>query len=118
MPKPPADDAVTIGHVIKAAADYFGVRVTDLLMRRRNPKVVWRRHVAIYLACHMTTRSLTVIGRTFGDIDHTTVLHARRRIEAMKDHPDVLAIKGMIEDDIRRAREAQLADPNQLAMEI
>jgi chromosomal replication initiator protein len=71
---------------MKATADHFGVRVTDLLMRRRNPKVVWRRHVAIYLACQMTTRSLPVIGRTFGGFDHTTVLHARRRIEAMKDH--------------------------------
>lgn len=102
---------------MRAAAIHFGVRVTDLTMRRRNPAVVWRRHVAVYLACQLTTRSLPMIGKAFSN-DHTTIIHARDRVEAMKDHPDVQAIKGMIRGDIQRAREARLADPNQLALEV
>jgi chromosomal replication initiator protein len=103
---------------MRAAANHFGASVFDLKIQRRQAAIVWRRHVAMYLAYKLTTRSLPSIGRRFGGFDHTTVLHAIRRIEPMKDHPDVVAIKGRIRGDTQRAREARLADPNQLSMEV
>jgi chromosomal replication initiator protein len=53
----------------------------DLLSQRRHRSVVWPRQIGMYLAKHLTARSLPEIGRRFGNRDHTTVLHAIRKIE-------------------------------------
>jgi chromosomal replication initiator protein len=53
----------------------------DLLSQRRHRSVVWPRQIGMYLAKHLTARSLPEIGRRFGGRDHTTVLHAIRKIE-------------------------------------
>ena len=53
----------------------------DLLSQRRHRSVVWPRQVGMYLAKQLTARSLPEIGRRFGNRDHTTVLHAIRKIE-------------------------------------
>jgi chromosomal replication initiation ATPase DnaA len=107
---------------MRAAANHFRVPVFDLKIQRRQAPIVWRRHVAMYLAYKLTTRSLPSIGRRFGGFDHTTVIHAIRRIEPMKDHPDVMAIKGRIRADTAEAAAIRAAtaeaDPNQLSLKI
>lgn len=64
----------------KLVADYFGVSRDDYLGRHRNQKHVWPRQIAIYLADRLTPCSSVEIGRIFRR-DHTTILHAVRKIE-------------------------------------
>ena len=66
----------------------FNVSRADILSSRRTANVVRPRQIAMYLSKMMTLRSLPEIGRRFGGRDHTTVLHAVRKIEALalKDH--------------------------------
>lgn len=66
--------------IMSAAADFYGVRKADLSSKRRTKDVVLPRQVAMYLCRTMTTRSLPEIGRRFGGRDHTTCLHAYRKI--------------------------------------
>ena len=74
-------------NIQKTVADYYKVRVADLLSKRRSRSVARPRQAAMWLAKQLTTRSLPDIGRRFGGRDHTTVLHAVRKIEdlASKD---------------------------------
>jgi chromosomal replication initiator protein len=55
----------------------------DLLSQRRHRSVVWPRQIGMYLAKNLTSRSLPEIGRRFGNRDHTTVLHAIRKVEQL-----------------------------------
>lgn len=66
----------------KAVAEYYGVSLVDLSCKRRTADVIWPRHVAMYLAKTLTLKSLPEIGRRFGKRDHTTVLHAVRKLES------------------------------------
>jgi len=75
---------VTVDEIQKAVADYFKLKQADLLSERRTRAVARPRHVAMYLAKQLTTRSYPDIGRRFGGRDHTTVLHAVKRIEELK----------------------------------
>ena len=79
-----ADKRITIDEIQKATAEHYGMKQTDLISERRNRSVARPRQAAMWLAKHLTTRSLPDIGRRFGGRDHTTVLHAVRRIEALK----------------------------------
>ena len=72
---------VTIELIAVAVADVWGVSVADLRGPRRFPSYVDPRHVAFALARKMTPHSLPVIGRWFGDRDHTTVLNGLRRFD-------------------------------------
>lgn len=69
-----------IQHIV---AERFDVTVVDLISPRRTANVVRPRQIAIYLAKRLTPKSLPEIGRRFGDRDHTTILHATRRIEEL-----------------------------------
>ena len=60
------------------------MKQADLISERRNRAIARPRQAAMWLAKQLTTRSLPDIGRRFGGRDHTTVLHAVRRIEALK----------------------------------
>ena len=82
---------ITVDEIQKAVADYFGLSVDDLLSKRRTQTVVRPRHVAMYLAKIMTTRSLPDIGRRFGGRDHSTVIHAVRKMTALLASDAVLA---------------------------
>ncbi|HTI68100.1 MAG TPA: chromosomal replication initiator protein DnaA [Caulobacteraceae bacterium] len=82
---------ITVDDIQKATAEHFGMKQTDLLSERRTRAVARPRQAAMYLAKQMTTRSLPDIGRRFGGRDHTTVLHAVRRIEELKAGDPVLA---------------------------
>jgi len=73
---------IRIEDILKVVSRHFGVSKNDILSERRHRSVVWPRQIGMYLAKQMTARSLPEIGRRFGDRDHTTVLHAIRKIEA------------------------------------
>jgi chromosomal replication initiator protein len=72
---------VKIDDILRAVSRHFAVSKQDILSQRRHRSVVWPRQVGMYLAKQLTSRSLPEIGRRFGDRDHTTVLHAIRKID-------------------------------------
>ena len=79
---------VKIEDILRIVSRHFGVSKGDLLSQRRHRSVVWPRQIGMYLAKQMTARSLPEIGRRFGNRDHTTVLHAIRKIEGvLTDNP-------------------------------
>ncbi len=94
---------ITVDDIQKATAEHFGLKQADLLSERRTRAVARPRQAAMYLAKQMTTRSLPDIGRRFGGRDHTTVLHAVRRIEELKAGDAILAAD--IEAIARRLRD-------------
>ena len=69
---------------------YFKMRQTDLLSPRRARDIVRPRQIAMYLCKQLTTRSLPEIGRKFGGRDHTTVIHAVRQIDKLRQKDAVL----------------------------
>jgi chromosomal replication initiator protein len=75
---------VTVDMIQKAVAEHYNLKQADLISERRARAVARPRQVAMWIAKQVTTRSLPDIGRRFGGRDHTTVLHAVRRIEALK----------------------------------
>jgi chromosomal replication initiator protein len=75
---------VTIDEIIRKVADHYNLRMSDLLSARRARQVARPRQVAMYLAKTLTSRSLPDIGRRFGGRDHTTVIHAVRKIEELR----------------------------------
>jgi chromosomal replication initiator protein len=72
---------IKIEDILKIISRHFGVSRGDILSQRRHRSVVWPRQIGMYLAKQLTSRSLPEIGRRFGNRDHTTVLHAIRKIE-------------------------------------
>ena len=76
---------VTIENIQKTVADYYKVRVAELLSKRRSRSVARPRQVAMALAKELTSQSLPEIGDAFGGRDHTTVLHACKRIKELRD---------------------------------
>ena len=75
---------VTIDDIQKKVAEYFGLKMSDMLSARRAVEVARPRQVAMYLAKKLTPRSLPEIGRRFGGRDHTTVMHAVKRIDELR----------------------------------
>jgi chromosomal replication initiator protein len=82
---------ITVDDIQKATAEHFGLKQADLLSERRTRAIARPRQAAMYLAKQLTTRSLPDIGRRFGGRDHTTVLHAVRRIEELRALDPVLS---------------------------
>ncbi len=78
------DRRITIDEIQRKVADYYKVRLADLLSARRSREVARPRQIAMYLAKRLTPRSLPEIGRKFGGRDHTTVMHAIKRIEELR----------------------------------
>ena len=72
---------IKIEDILRIISRHFGVSKSDLISQRRHRSVVWPRQIGMYLAKQLTARSLPEIGRRFGGRDHTTVLHAIRKIE-------------------------------------
>ena len=71
---------VTIQNIQKTVEEYFKMRVSDLHSKRRNRQITRPRQMAMALAKELTTMSLPEIGDAFGGRDHTTVLHAQRKV--------------------------------------
>ena len=76
---------VTVENIQKTVAEYFKIRVADLLSKRRSRSIARPRQIAMALAKELTTHSLPEIGDAFGGRDHTTVLHACRRVKELRD---------------------------------
>jgi chromosomal replication initiator protein len=76
---------VTIDNIQKTVAEYFKIRVADLLSKRRSRSITRPRQVAMALAKELTNHSLPEIGDAFGGRDHTTVLHACRVIKGLRE---------------------------------
>ena len=79
------DRRVTIEEIQKRVAEHFNIRIADMHSARRARAVARPRQVAMYLAKQLTSRSLPEIGRKFGGRDHTTVMHAVRKIEELRE---------------------------------
>ena len=82
---------VMIDEIQRRVAEHFNVRLAEMTSARRARAFARPRQVAMYLSKQLTSRSLPEIGRKFGGRDHTTVMHAVRRIEELKDTDPVLA---------------------------
>ena len=81
-----------IRDIVRAVSKTYGVSVHDINSHRRTMEIVLPRHVAMYLAKELTARSLPYIGRMMGGKDHTSVLHAIRRIRRqMETDPELTA---------------------------
>jgi hypothetical protein len=81
---------ISVRDIQLTVADHFGVPVDGLLSHRRTVNLALPRHVAMYLASRLTLRSAADIGRRFNRRDHTTVLHAIKKIDALCDTDSAL----------------------------
>ena len=93
---------VTIEEIQKRVAEHFNIRFTDMHSARRSRAVARPRQVAMYLAKHLTSRSLPEIGRKFGGRDHTTVMYAVQKVEELRQSDpgfdeDVELLRRMLE---------------------
>ncbi len=88
------DRRVTIEEIQKQVAMHYNIKLADMHSARRSRVVARPRQVAMYLAKQMTTKSLPEIGRKFGGKDHTTVMHAVKRIE------ELMQVDSELADDI------------------
>jgi chromosomal replication initiator protein len=96
------DRRVTIEEIQRKVAEHFNIRITDMHSARRARSVARPRQIAMYLAKQLTSRSLPEIGRKFGGRDHTTVMHAVKKVEELKGGDfrfaeDVELLKRMLE---------------------
>lgn len=85
------DRRVTIEEIQKRVAEHFNIRISDMHSARRARSVARPRQIAMYLAKQLTSRSLPEIGRKFGGRDHTTVMHAVRKVDELRDHDNSFA---------------------------
>jgi len=76
---------VTLENIQKTVADYYKIRVADILSKRRSRNVARPRQVAMAIAKELTNHSLPEIGDAFGGRDHTTVLHAVRKVKELRE---------------------------------
>lgn len=79
------DKLITIENIKKMVAEYYKIKVADLISKRRSRSVARPRQVAMALAKELTNKSLPEIGDAFGGRDHTTVLHACRKVKELVD---------------------------------
>lgn len=77
------DRRITIDEIQRKVAEHYNIRLPDMHSARRARNVARPRQVAMYLAKQLTSRSLPEIGRKFGGRDHTTVMHAVRKVEEL-----------------------------------
>ena len=89
---------VTIDEIIRKVAAHYNIKINDILSARRARAVARPRQMAMYLAKNLTTKSLPEIGRKFGGRDHTTVIHAVKKIGELK------SIDSGIEEDLEMLR--------------
>ncbi len=97
------DRRVTIEEIQKRVAEHYNIRLSDMHSARRARAVARPRQVAMYLAKQLTTRSLPEIGRKFGGRDHTTVMHAVKKVEELRSldasfGDDVELLRRMLEN--------------------
>lgn len=79
------DKQISLDNIQRTTSEYYNIKVADLMSKRRNRSVARPRQVAMALAKELTNHSLPEIGDAFGGRDHTTVLHACRKIKELRD---------------------------------
>ena len=79
------DRQVSIDNIQRTVAEYYSIKISDILSKRRNRTIARPRQMAMYLAKELTNHSLPEIGDAFGGRDHTTVLHACRKIGELRE---------------------------------
>ena len=79
------DRQISVSNIQKTTAEYYNIKMADLLSKRRTRSVARPRQVAMALAKELTSHSLPEIGDAFGGRDHTTVLHACRKVAELKE---------------------------------
>ena len=87
---------VSIDNIQKTVSDYYNIKLSDLLSNKRNRSLARPRQLSMRLAKDLTTHSLPEIGESFGGRDHTTVLHACRRINELR------SVDSNIEEDYKK----------------
>jgi len=90
---------ITIENIQKTVAEYYNIRISDLLSKRRNRSITRPRQIAMAITRELTSHSLPEIGDAFGGRDHTTVIHACKKAASLKE--DSNRIKGDYENIIR-----------------
>ncbi|MFV0334664.1 MAG: chromosomal replication initiator protein DnaA [Tropicimonas sp.] len=93
-----SDRKVTVEEIQRKVAEHYNMRMSDMIGPKRHRTIARPRQMAMYLSKHLTSRSLPEIGRRFGGRDHTTVMHAVRRIEELK------AVDNQIAEDLEMLR--------------
>ena len=81
-----ANRQISIDNIQKTVADYYKIKVSDMYSKKRSRNIARPRQVAMALAKELTQLSLPDIGEAFGGRDHTTVLHACRKIAGAENH--------------------------------
>lgn len=76
---------ISIENIQKLVADFYRIKVADMFSKKRTRNIVRPRQIAMHLAKELTDMSLPEIGQSFGGRDHTTVLHAYRKVEELKN---------------------------------
>jgi len=82
---------ITLDEIQRKVAEHYNLRLTDMHSARRSRNVARPRQVAMYLCKKLTTRSLPEIGRKFGGRDHTTVMHAVKKVEELMGEDNLFA---------------------------
>lgn len=90
-----SEKLVTIDNIQRTVVEHYKIKMSDMVSKRRSRSVARPRQVAMYLSKELTTRSLPEIGDAFGGRDHTTVLHACRKVKDLKE------ISRDIQDDLK-----------------
>ena len=95
-----SDRKVTVEEIQRKVSEHYNIRLADMIGPKRVRNYARPRQIAMFLAKHMTSRSLPEIGRRFGGRDHTTVMHGVRRIAELKESDHQIA------DDLELLRRA------------
>jgi len=95
-----SDRQTTIDEIQRKVCDHYNIRISDIVGPKRSRVFVRPRQIAMYLAKHLTSRSLPEIGRKFGGRDHTTIMHGVRKIEELRQEDHQMA------EDIEMLRRA------------
>ena len=95
---------VTIDDIQKQVSKHFSIRISDMFSARRARSIARPRQIAMYLAKNLTTSSYPEIGRKFGGRDHTTIMHAVKKVEQLITHDsefsdDVELLRSLLSDN-------------------
>ena len=97
------DRPVTIESIKKAVSEYYGIRLHDIISKKRTKEIAIPRQIAMYLCRELTDLSLNDIGKGFGGKDHATVLYAHKQIEKRKAEDE--AFRRIIDSLIKKISE-------------
>ena len=90
-----SDRKLTIEEIQRKVAEHYNIRLSDMIGPKRLRNIARPRQVAMYLAKHLTSRSLPEIGRRFGGRDHTTIMHGVKKIE------ELISTDSQLSDDLQ-----------------